>query len=202
MEASPDGHKPRCKQCRNNAGREYYSHNSDKVKKTHKEYYEGNKGLFREKSARFERLNPGNSSERSKKHYLNNRSEVLIRNRETLKKRYHSDSVYKLRLLISGKLRSALTGRSLYSERSQMYQIVGISASDLVIYLWGTFESTYGLARNDISLDSVEIDHIVPKSKGKTEEEVKKLNHYTNLQLLFKEDNQKKHAKYCKGDLK
>jgi 5-methylcytosine-specific restriction endonuclease McrA len=37
-----------------------------------------------------------------------------------------------------------------------------------------------------------EIDHIVPISSGKTEEDVIKLCHYKNLQPLWKEDNRKK----------
>jgi hypothetical protein len=37
-----------------------------------------------------------------------------------------------------------------------------------------------------------EIDHIIPLSSGKTEEDVIKLCHYKNLQPLWKEDNRKK----------
>lgn len=38
-----------------------------------------------------------------------------------------------------------------------------------------------------------EMDHIIPNAK--TEEEIYKLNHYTNFQPLWKEDNRKKSNK-------
>jgi hypothetical protein len=39
------------------------------------------------------------------------------------------------------------------------------------------------------------IDHVIPLSSAKTEEEVYKLCHYTNLQPLWAEDNLKKGSK-------
>jgi hypothetical protein len=40
------------------------------------------------------------------------------------------------------------------------------------------------------------LDHIIPLYEAKTEEEILKLNHYTNLQPLWAEDNLKKNRKY------
>jgi hypothetical protein len=39
------------------------------------------------------------------------------------------------------------------------------------------------------------LDHIIPLCEAKTEEELFKLNHYTNLQPLWAEDNLKKNRK-------
>ena len=43
--------------------------------------------------------------------------------------------------------------------------------------------------------EKVHIDHIIPLATAKTEEDVIKLCHYTNLQLLKAKDNLKKGAK-------
>ena len=45
------------------------------------------------------------------------------------------------------------------------------------------------------NLKNVHIDHIIPMSTAKSEEEVIKLNQYTNLQLLKAEDNLEKSDK-------
>jgi hypothetical protein len=37
-----------------------------------------------------------------------------------------------------------------------------------------------------------DIDHIIPITTAKTEDDVYRLNHYTNLQPLWAEDNMKK----------
>jgi hypothetical protein len=44
----------------------------------------------------------------------------------------------------------------------------------------------------------IHIDHIIPLSLAKTEEELYKLCHYTNLQPLWAEDNLKKSNKILK----
>ena len=45
---------------------------------------------------------------------------------------------------------------------------------------------------NWIELSLLHIDHIIPISSAKTKEDVIKLNHYSNLQYLFAEDNLEK----------
>jgi hypothetical protein len=44
----------------------------------------------------------------------------------------------------------------------------------------------------------IHIDHIIPLSSAKSEDEIYKLCHYTNLQPLWAEDNLKKSNKILK----
>lgn len=67
-------------------------------------------------------------------------------------------------------------------------ELIGCDWSFLNNYLLKTFQQRYEI-EYDSSVHSVHIDHIQPLSSAKTEEDVRKLCHYSNLQLLLAEDN-------------
>ena len=69
--------------------------------------------------------------------------------------------------------------------------ILGIDLEMYRKYLLDTFISNYNRPY-DPATDKVHIDHIIPISTATTEEEVIKLCHYSNLQLLLAADNRKK----------
>ena len=60
-------------------------------------------------------------------------------------------------------------------------------------HLLQTFKSNYGYEWDKV--EPVHIDHIIPLATAKTEEDIIKLCHYTNLQLLKAKDNLRKNAK-------
>lgn len=68
--------------------------------------------------------------------------------------------------------------RGHYGNNNGMENIVKCSIEELINYL---NDNEYNLKVNG---QDVDIDHIVPLSKAKTESEVKDLFHYSNLQLL------------------
>jgi len=65
----------------------------------------------------------------------------------------------------------------------------------LLNHLQETFEFNYGIGREYINWEEVHIDHIIPLSTVTSELEIIKLNHYSNLRLLFWEDNIEKSNK-------
>ena len=69
-------------------------------------------------------------------------------------------------------------------------KILGLSGKEFYKYLLKTFSDRYG--REWDGVEKVHIDHIIPLVTAKTEEDIIKLNHYTNLQLLTPEDNMAK----------
>ena len=80
-----------------------------------------------------------------------------------------------------------------YKKNSKTHNIIGCDYDFFVNYLLKTFKNNYGYEYNND--ENVQIDHIIPLSTANSVEEVIKLNHYTNLQLLKEEDNRKKSNK-------
>jgi hypothetical protein len=71
--------------------------------------------------------------------------------------------------------------------------IIGCSPEFLKEYLENQFAE--GMSWDNHGQYSWHIDHIIPLSSAKTDEEIYKLCHYTNLQPLWAEDNLRKSNK-------
>ena len=70
--------------------------------------------------------------------------------------------------------------------KNRTFQIIGCSPLYLKEYIEKKF--TEGMCWNLVGKE-IHIDHIIPLSSAKTEEEIYKLCHYTNLQPLWAKDN-------------
>lgn len=78
--------------------------------------------------------------------------------------------------------------------KSQKLELIcGLNSKDLVNYLLETYKNNYGNEWDGI--EKVHIDHIFPLKMAKNQQEIVKLCHYSNLQLLKAEDNLKKGSK-------
>lgn len=97
---------------------------------------------------------------------------------------------FRVRNLIKNSIR-----KSGYSKLTKTFEIVGLSNSELLSYLWNKFEQRYGISRNSVQLSELHIDHITPISTATSYEEMIKLNHFSNLQFLFARDNLAKGAR-------
>lgn len=80
-----------------------------------------------------------------------------------------------------------------YKKNSKTKVILGESFENVWRHLLATWEDNYGQHWNG---EPYHIDHIKPISTAKTENEMIKLFHYTNLQMLTPEDNRKKGNKW------
>ena len=167
--ARKDGRSPYCKSCRKKATRRYYHANKEARLSYSHQYYKENKEVKREYDKKY------------------HQARKPVRNKYEREKR-KTDLLYKLRHNIRCLIRGAFKKRG-YSKKSKTFEILGCEEWFLREHLEVTWRNNYGTEYNG---EVVHIDHIIPISSAKTEEELIKLNHWTNLQYLTPEDNIKK----------
>jgi hypothetical protein len=102
------------------------------------------------------------------------------------KKKYNEDILFKLRHKLSSRLRSLLNFKS-YKKNKSINEVIGCSPEFLKHYLEEKF--TDSMTWENHGFYGWHIDHIIPLSSAKSEDEIYKLCHYTNLQPLWAKDN-------------
>lgn len=199
LKSSKDGYRHDCKDCR----KEYSRNNRIKLKEYRKNYYIENKEKCNKKSKQWYLDNLDSKKKYDKEYVVRNkdrRSQThkkwRIKNieniREYKKNYYHNVTVNDPDKMIKISARS-LVRRFLTIKKSTTNEIIGCSYEYLRHYLESKFENwmswdNYGLYNGEFNF-GWDIDHIIPLSSAKTEEEVIQLNHYTNLQPLCSKVN-------------
>jgi len=162
--------------------KEYYQNNKDSINKKSKEYYQNNKDKCKYTKKPL--------SDKRKEYLKNYRINNKNKRNEYVKMRNINDPHFKL----INNIRSMITNRIKlmgYKKNSKTSIILGCSFEEFKLHLEKQFESwmnwdNYGNPKDGIFEPNKtwDIDHIVPVTSGKTEEEIIKLNHYTNLKPL------------------
>ena len=221
----PKGEKGTCKLCKLEANHKWRNENKDKVKNiskiwsennkerikknekewreknkervslTKKKYREDNKDKIRETAKKYRQTEK--YKEYKKNYKKENREKILEqqRNRKDYylnyrKKRYSEEVLYRLMDICRTRIREILKIHNI-TKKNKTFDIVGCTPQELKEHLEKQFV-------DGMSWDNRKdwhIDHIIPLSSAKTEEELYKLCHYTNLQPLWAEDNIKKSNK-------
>lgn len=104
--------------------------------------------------------------------------------------RYHTDPMFAVKKNIRGRLQKCLK-KKYWLKRSKFAEYIGCTQNELKVHLESKF--TEGMSWNNYG--KWHIDHIQCMDSAKTEEEMLKLCHYTNLQPLWALDNIKKSNK-------
>jgi hypothetical protein len=140
---------------------------------------------------------------KGKKYYNNRNDKNILRDKERKRKyrenniekirKYHKENyknytpLQRLRLSISNNIRMSFKNKG-YKKKSKAADILGCSIKDFKKYLESKFESwmsweNRGLYNGELDY-GWDIDHIIPLCTVETEEDIVRLNHYTNLQPL------------------
>ena len=174
--SSKDGRRNDCKVCNSEKRKKYNGRYKDRVSN----WYLNNKELTVQRSKEWKENNYERTCLLNRKSDKKRRSVITKKNKE----RYHSDSLFRLRNSIPHLIRGSFKKKG-YSKKSLTSEILGIDYEGFYKHIENQF--TNGMTWDNRGL--WELDHKIPVSLGKTEEEIIKLNHYTNFQPLWKKDN-------------
>jgi hypothetical protein len=161
-----------CKKCHLEKKRLWRKNNPEQYKKQVKDYW-GKVKLFQ--------------TEKKKVWIENNREKY----NSYWTNRKKNDPKFKLIINMRTRLCGYLKKHDI-TKKNKTFDIVGCSPEFLKEYLEKQF--TGGMSW-ELFGEHIHIDHIIPLSSAKTEDEIYKLCHYTNLQPLWAEDNLKKSNK-------
>ena len=198
-----DNNKERIQQ----KSKEYYEKNKDELKAYSKEFYSEHKDYYKTKNKEYKYNNKEHISEYNKKYLQENHESIMARRKIYIKenidminskrrvydkKRRENDQIYRFKVQIRHLINHSMERKG-YKKSSRTHEILGCDYNFFIDYLFKTYKDNYGVEYD--GSENVHIDHIIPLATAKTEDEVIKLCHYTNLQLLRAEDNLEKSNK-------
>jgi hypothetical protein len=198
------GFRSQCKECI----KEKYLINREKILSKQKANYDS------EKKKEYYNINIDVYSQRNKKYYKEKKEEILLSKRTSynkelkleyykknkgkmnkyssnrISKKRKDDHIFRLKHNISSLIRNSIKKKG-YGKSNRTEEILGCSLNDFLDYILNLFIDGMTFENHG----EWHIDHIIPIVSAKTEEDVIKLNHYTNLQPLWAKDNLSKSGK-------
>lgn len=207
------GYGNNCKVCESEINKKYRENNKEKIKLKNKEFLLNNKDYFKERyknnkekillqlkenynknkknkldyDKTYRKENKDKIKERKKIWYKENKKKILIKANVNYVKRKNSDPLFKLKVAIKNNIYHSLKRKG-FKKNSRTHEILGCLIEEFKQHLENQFESwmtwdNYGLYNGEPNY-GWDIDHIIPTTTAFSEEELLKLNHYTNLQPL------------------
>ena len=173
--AAPFGVGSACKACRNECDKQYRQQNKERISEQKKQHYQQNQ----------ERI-----SEQQKQYRERNKERVYERTNKYAKQRKQTDPLFKMRCNLRTLIGNSIKKQG-YTKSSRTYKILGCDLETFKKHIERQF--TKGMTWNNHG--EWHYDHVIPISSGQTEEELIKLNHYSNFQPLWAEDNRIKSNK-------
>jgi len=203
--SNKDGHHSSCKDCQSKnkkydreKRRQYYLLNKERDREKNsdrrKKYYLNNKEEENKKSKEYKENNRERINNKALEYYYNIKDTKEYKENRKIyyKNRLQSDILYKTSHYIRCMLNTYFNKFG-FTKNSRTYQILGCSFEEFKLYIenkfepWMTWENR-GLYNGEFNY-GWDIDHIIPISSAKTEDDIIKLNHYTNLQPLCSKIN-------------
>jgi hypothetical protein len=203
LKTSKDGLLYSCKKCNNKRSVDYRKNNPEKVLELTRNWTKKNPEWVYNRHKKWREENPKKHKELKKNWYKNNphkrkeyRENYKPKKHEQRKERRESDPIFSLINNVRSRLYKYLIKLDI-TKKNKTFDIVGCSPLQLKEHLEKQF--TNGMCWENRS--EWHIDHIIPLSSAKTEDELYKLCHYKNLQPLWAIDNIKKGNKILSNNI-
>lgn len=164
--------------------------NRIKIKEQTAKFREENRSIVNEMARKSYKKHAEKCAERSKIYRANNKERLQKKNSEYIKNKYKTDPFFKLKKTLRGRCLEAF--KCVGKKKNTKSEIL-IGGSFEIARAHIERQFTKGMSWDNHG--EWEIDHLIPISSAKTEEDIASLCHYTNLQPLWKIDNAKKKAK-------
>ena len=191
----------------------YYKNNKDKILKRVKKYrsnniekikiyYENNKEKINKDKKEYMKIYYENNKEKIKKNTIININKIKhtekyknkrrIYKNKWMKNKLQTDPLFKLKCIISNSIRTSLKDKG-FKKTSRTHEILGCSFEFFKQYIEKQFEpwmnwNNHVLYNGELNY-GWDLDHIIPISIAYNEEEIYKLNNYSNFQPLCSKVN-------------
>ena len=177
--------------------KEWKENNLDRYKayfksEKHKTYVNENKEKSKEIRKKYIVENAKIIKEKRKKYNKENKIKNDVYRYNYIKNRLNTDCLFKFKTNAANLIRQSFKYKK-FTKKSKTREILGCSYEEFKIHLESKFLSWMNWDNhgkyNGTEAYGWDIDHIVPVSSAITEEDIVRLNHYTNLQPLCSKVN-------------
>ena len=185
-----DGYTSNCKQCKNSYHKKWIIDKKEIISEYNKNYHEDNKAEHNKNSKIYHKINREKVYKVKKTWTENNKHFVRKYMSIYNKVRRKEDALFRLTCNVRSSIK---TGLKTNKKNHKSIEILGCSINKFKTHLESLFEpwmnwDNYGLYNGEPNY-GWDIDHIIPLSSANTENDLIRLNHYSNLQPLCSKFN-------------
>lgn len=148
-----------------------------------------NREAMNARSREWHLLNKDVANARSRARYMANKQSYIDANNRNITARRKADPLFCMMLRVKGLIYESMCAGG-YTKKSRSHEILGCDWEFFKLHIERQFLK--GMTWENRS--EWHIDHIVPLATAKTEEDVIRLNHFTNLRPIWAKDNLSKGA--------
>lgn len=185
--------------------KKYRETHKDQIRAMHKSWRDRNREHLNEKARDKYKENPQSFKERKDRYVESHREQYKESNKrykaenrqkctDYERNKRQSDPVYRFRTSV----RCLIWGyakKKGYSGSKKVWEMVGCDFESFLAYIQSQFEEGMTLENYGHGEGCWNIDHIIPISTAKTDEDIERINHYTNLRPMWSSDNYKRPRK-------